>query len=194
LEDISWNKFCKKLKKRFAEDSTYDVVKLFHGLKHSSTVDTYIDTFEATVGTVRRENPDIPESYYVKSFVSGLQDYEQQHTQLQKPGSLTEAYWIARRLEASNQFRKHQSTNWQQKLSYQRQAPAGKEQVPTPIPKPVTPSMSKPPQEQILVKNDKCFRCGDKWVPGHKYHCKMNKGFLFSCPRVLSCTQFSPAP
>jgi hypothetical protein len=41
LEDISWNKFCKKLKKRFAEDSTYDVVKLFHGLKHSSTVDTY---------------------------------------------------------------------------------------------------------------------------------------------------------
>jgi hypothetical protein len=21
-----------------------------------------------------------------------------------------------------------------------------------------------------------------------------NKGFLFSCPRVLSCTQFSPAP
>jgi hypothetical protein len=27
LEDISWNKFCKKLKKRFAEDSTYDVWK-----------------------------------------------------------------------------------------------------------------------------------------------------------------------
>jgi hypothetical protein len=29
--------------------------------------------------------------------------------------------------------------------------------------------------ENIPVKSDKCFRCGEKWVPGHRFHCKMNK-------------------
>jgi hypothetical protein len=92
LEEISWHRFCKKMKKCFAEESTYDVVKIFHGLKQSGTVDQFIDSFENTVGTVRRENPEIPESYYIKSFVAGLQDYEQHHTQIQKPSSLIEAY------------------------------------------------------------------------------------------------------
>jgi hypothetical protein len=70
IEEISWHKFCKKLEKRFAEDSTYDIVKVFHSLKQASTVDNYIDTFEGIVGNVWRENPEIPESYYIKSFVA----------------------------------------------------------------------------------------------------------------------------
>jgi hypothetical protein len=74
--------------------------------------------FENTVGTVRRENPEIPESYYIKSFVAGLRDYEQHHTQIQKPSSLIEAYWIARRLESSNPVKKHATTTWSQRPAY----------------------------------------------------------------------------
>jgi hypothetical protein len=62
------------------QKTTYDVVKAFHGLKQAGTVDNYIDILEHTVGTMRRGNPEIPESYYIKSFVAGLQDYEQDHT------------------------------------------------------------------------------------------------------------------
>jgi hypothetical protein len=31
-------------------------------------------------------------------------------------------------------------------------------------------------------------------MPGAYFFALSKKGFLFSCPRVLSCTQFSPAP
>jgi hypothetical protein len=91
------------------------VVKIFHGLKQSGIVDQFIDSFKNIVGTVRRENTEIPESYYIKSFVAGLQDYEQHHTQIQKLGSLIEAYWIARHLEGSNPIKKHATATWRQR-------------------------------------------------------------------------------
>jgi hypothetical protein len=51
---------------------------------------------------------------YVKSCVAGLQAYDHHHTQIQKRTSLIDAYWIARRIEASKPFRKgnahHRST------------------------------------------------------------------------------------
>jgi hypothetical protein len=50
IEEVSWHKFCKKLKKRFAEDSTYDVVKVFHGLKQVSTVDNFLKALWAMSG------------------------------------------------------------------------------------------------------------------------------------------------
>jgi hypothetical protein len=175
IEEVSWHKFCKKLKKRFAEDSTYDVVKVFHGLKQVSTVDNYIDTFECIVGNVRRENPEIPESYYIKSFVAGLQDYEQHHTQIQKPSSLIDAYWIARRLEASNPFKRGAITSWGQKQSYQKTTVPNKETLTTHAKPTAQVTPAKPQLENVPIKSDKCFRCGEKWVPGHRFHCKMNK-------------------
>jgi hypothetical protein len=142
----------KKLKRRFAEDCTYDVVKLFHGLRQVSSVDNYIDTFENIVGTVRRENPDIPETYYIKSFVAGLQDYEQHHTQIQKPSSLMEAYWIARRLEASNPFRKGTTSTWGQRTGYKQ---ATREPVQAQLPKPAIPTVpQKQSTEAIAVKGE----------------------------------------
>ncbi|KAK1605732.1 hypothetical protein QYE76_029405 [Lolium multiflorum] len=171
-EKISWAEFCKRLMNRFA--STYDVVKAFHALKQSGSVDEYIDLFEETVGLVRRKYPDIPESYYIKSFVCGLQDYEQ--PQIQKPVSLSDAFSIARSLEASNLFKEGGNSNWRQRNNYQRPTPVSKETTPKPAAYvPVT--IPKHNMETVPTKSDKCFRCGEKWaVPGHSFrNCTMNK-------------------
>jgi hypothetical protein len=130
------------------------------------------------VGTVRREkNPEIPESYYIKSFVAGLQDYEQHHTQIQKPGSLIEAYWIARRLEASNPVKKHATATWSQRSAYRPIQKEVHKEIPVIVPpKPNTTAVpTRTANEPMAVKNDKCFRCGERWVPGHRFQCKMNK-------------------
>jgi hypothetical protein len=91
-DDIFWLSFCRKLKKRFAEQSEYDVIALFHKIQQVTTVDAYINEFEGTMREVRKDNPDLPENYFVRSFVAGLKDYVQNLTKVQRPDSLHEAY------------------------------------------------------------------------------------------------------
>jgi hypothetical protein len=57
-----------------------------------TTVDAYINEFEGTMREVRKDNLDLPENYFVRSFVAGLKDYVQNLTQVQRPDSLHEAY------------------------------------------------------------------------------------------------------
>jgi hypothetical protein len=43
-------------------------------------------------------------------------------------------------------------------------------------PKPNTTAVpTRTSNEQVEVTNDKCFRCRERWVPGHRFQCKMNK-------------------
>lgn len=64
---------------RFNEESSYEVIAMFHGLKHTSTVSEYITKFEESMGSVKRENPSLQDSYFITSFVSGLQEPIQHH-------------------------------------------------------------------------------------------------------------------
>jgi len=50
----------------------------------------------------KRNNPSLPEEYFVSSFIVGLKDFIQHHLQCHKPSSLTQAFWFARRLEQAN--------------------------------------------------------------------------------------------
>ena len=79
-DEIPWASFCRKLKKRFAEQSEYDLVSVFHKIHQTTIVDAYIDEFEETVCGVRKGNPNLPDDYFVKSFVSGLKEYVQNLT------------------------------------------------------------------------------------------------------------------
>ena len=80
---------------------------MFHKIQQVNKVDEYIDEFEGTVRGVRNDNPDLTEVYFVRSFVFGLKDYAHNLTQVQKPDSLHEAYWLARRFEQCYPFKKN---------------------------------------------------------------------------------------
>lgn len=53
---------------------------------------------------IRRDNPLLPDEYYVCSFVAGLQHYIQNHLQCHRPRNMIEAIWMARRIEQSHPF------------------------------------------------------------------------------------------
>ena len=73
-------------------------MKAFHSLTQTSTVATYIQKFEAAMNLMRRDNPGLPEDYYVNSFISGLTDYIQAHLQCHRHEDMQKAMWMARRM------------------------------------------------------------------------------------------------
>jgi hypothetical protein len=45
---------------------------------------------------MRRDNPTLPDDYYINSFISGLQTHIQVHLQCLKPVDMQQAMWYAR--------------------------------------------------------------------------------------------------
>lgn len=77
-------------------------------MKQTSTVQEYITKFEEFMGLVKRDNPFLQDSYFITSFVAGLQEPIQHHLQCHKPTTLTNAFWYARRLEQAHPLVKRQ--------------------------------------------------------------------------------------
>lgn len=78
------------------------------------------------MGLIRRDNPALPDDYYVSSFVAGLQEYTQHHLQFHKPRDIQEAMWMARRIEQSNPVKKFAYHN--QPYQHRRDTLASKDQ------------------------------------------------------------------
>lgn len=99
---LLWHHFCRMLSDRFNEESSYEVIARFHGLKHTTSVEDYVAKFEELMALVKRDNPSLLEFYFITSFVSGLQEPIQHHLQCHKPTTSTNAIWYARRLEQAH--------------------------------------------------------------------------------------------
>ena len=82
-------------------ESVCDIVSNFHAAHQTTTVTAYVEQFEQLVNVMRRENPAIPDDYYVSSFVSGLNPYIRSLVECFKPKDLQTAVWYARRMEKS---------------------------------------------------------------------------------------------
>lgn len=99
--NIAWHKFCSFLSERFSVQSVCDIVTSFHVVKQVATVAVYVEQFEQLMNIMRRENPGIPNEYYVTSFIAGLQPYIKSHVECFKPKDMQTAVWYARRMEKS---------------------------------------------------------------------------------------------
>lgn len=109
--NLPWHKFCRYVGDRFAVTSICDNVRAFHSLTQTSTVALYIQKFEAAMNLMRRDNPGLPDDYYVNNFISGLTDYIQAHLQCHKPQDMQQAMWMARRMELATPQRRSYSTS-----------------------------------------------------------------------------------
>lgn len=164
--NLPWYKFCTYITDRFAENSACDNVKAFHALTQKGSVNEYIEEFERLLNLVRRDNPSLPNDYYVNCFISGLIDYIQSHLQCHKPSNMQDAMWMARRIENSMPPRKPVY----QPQQYQSRRPVYLEQPVKPMVPATTPATII--QEAKLKKL--CYKCREPWFPGHKQVCRMN--------------------
>jgi hypothetical protein len=94
--NVQWHRFCRYLTDRFSVTSICDNVRNFHSLTQTSTVADYITKFERALNLMRRDNPTLPDDYYINSFISGLQTHIQVHLQCLKPVDMQQAMWYAR--------------------------------------------------------------------------------------------------
>ena len=157
--NVPWHRFCRYIGDRFAENSICDNVRTFYSLTQTSTVSTYIQKFEAAMNLMRRDNPGLPEDYYINSFISGLTDYIQAHLQCHKPEDMQKAMWLARRIEHAHPQRK----------VYTPQFPVKRQVNFEPAKPNATPASV---IQQATIKN-LCYKCKEPWFPGHKRVCKM---------------------
>ena len=160
---LPWFRFCGYLADRFAEQSICDNVKAFHALTQTSTVSVYIEKFEKLLNVIRRDNPNLPNDYYVNSFISGLSDYIQNHLQCHKPATLQEAMWYARRIKLSQPARRP---------IFQTAQPTVRRQNYPESPKPAGVDNGLTNIIQQATLNKVCYKCKEPWFPGHKQVCK----------------------
>ncbi|KAM3273193.1 hypothetical protein ACQJBY_042894 [Aegilops geniculata] len=113
---------------------------------------------------MRRDNPALPDSYYMNNFISGLHDSIQHLIQCHEPQTLQKANWSVRRLEQTQPPRRQASPN--QPLPVRRQVQFVRNR-----PHNITPSAV---IEQARLKGV-CYKCNEKWFPGHRKVCKMTQ-------------------
>lgn len=70
--NVPWHKFCSYLSDRFALDYVCDIVSSFHATQQTCTIAVYVEQFEKLMNVMRRENPAIPDDYYVSYLVLTL--------------------------------------------------------------------------------------------------------------------------
>uniref|UniRef100_A0ACD6A7J9 Uncharacterized protein n=1 Tax=Avena sativa TaxID=4498 RepID=A0ACD6A7J9_AVESA len=161
---LPWHHFTRYVGGRFAENSICDNVRKFHALTQTTTVAKYIANFEEAMNLMRRDNPTLPEDYYISSFISGLSEYIQHHLQCHKPTSMRDAMWFARRIEQANPYKKTVTLHSYVPVRRQVNFELAKT-VPT-----VSPNII----QQAKQKNA-CYKCKEPWFPGHKQVCKMTQ-------------------
>uniref|UniRef100_A0ACD6AK38 Uncharacterized protein n=1 Tax=Avena sativa TaxID=4498 RepID=A0ACD6AK38_AVESA len=160
--NLVWHRFCRFIEDRFTVASICDNVRNFHALTQTATVSIYIQKFEAAMNLMRRDNPGLPESYYVNSFISGLSDYIQAHLQCH-PTEMQRAMWLARRIEQAQP----------QKKQFLGNQYTVRRHVQFDTTKPTNASLAAVIQE-ATAKNV-CYKCREPWFPGHKKVCKINQ-------------------
>jgi hypothetical protein len=130
------------------------------------TVNAYIDKFEDLMTMLKQDTPELTEEWFVKCFVNGLRHDIKHQLRPLHPESLTDAYWQAKDMERSappkKQFSSYQSCSIQTFCAEPATTTPDKTKE-----QPAAPQV----QQQRARKAGECWRCGEKWVPGHK--CKL---------------------
>ncbi|WVZ49773.1 hypothetical protein U9M48_001102, partial [Paspalum notatum var. saurae] len=158
---LPWHHFCRMVEDRFYKTSAYEVIAQFHTLKQLGSVSAYVDKFEELMALVKRNNPSLPEEYFICSFVSGLKDYIKNHLQCHRPAALTQAYWFAKRLEQTQPSNSFKSNPYTPQFKNYKTTPTDR-----------LPKAPEQPSIQELRATGKCFKCREPWTPSHSKICQ----------------------
>ncbi|KAI4970052.1 hypothetical protein ZWY2020_000966 [Hordeum vulgare] len=118
---------------------------------------------------MRRENPGIPNEYYVTSFIAGLNPYIKSHVECFKPKDMQTAVWYARRMEKTQPPPVVVQTKPyfpQVKRQVNFEQASGQNNI---------PPLAKSSLIQQAKQNQVCYKCREPWGPGHRQVCKMSQ-------------------
>ena len=158
---VSWNEFVNDLCQRFSDRTYADTIEEFNKLSQKGTLDEYQEKFEELKPYMLQFNSNLPESYFISSFVSGLKEELKLRVKAYEPNTLAAAYRQARLHELSLELEhKKQKPNFRPNLN-----PNLKSTYHAPH-QTARMTTSNSLIEQRRAQN-LCFKCGDKFIPGH---------------------------
>ncbi|KAL4351193.1 hypothetical protein GQ457_06G016870 [Hibiscus cannabinus] len=168
---VTWAEFQADLCHIFTDKTYTDTVEEFNKLLQKTTVEEYQDRFEELQPYMLLQNPELGEDYFISSFISGLRDDIKHRVKMHEPRTLANASRLAKLTELSLEFEAKRS-KYPQRPSYLQFQNSTLKQPTTPI----TTKNIIPPKQPLLDyrrANNLCFKCGEKFVPGHQ--CKLKQ-------------------
>ncbi|KAL4281913.1 hypothetical protein GQ457_03G031000 [Hibiscus cannabinus] len=166
---VTWQEFVADLCHRFSDKTCSDVIQEFNKLVQKSTVEEYQERFEELKPYILMYNSSLGEDYFVSSFISGLKEEIRNRIMVHEPKGLAEAYRKAKRQELVLEMegRKNKYTprvTAPNQLQYQKPLLSY-----TPVQKqPQTVNNQKQNLLDYRRANNLCFKCGEKFSPGHQ--------------------------
>lgn len=162
---MHWIEFKEELISRFGEIMVEDVVEEFNKLQQTCTIDEFLGKFEDLKAQMLIWNPALNEAHFLSSFVRALNEEIRFDVKMFKPTSLKVAIEKARMKEMAIEAaerRNKRATRFNPSL-----APAVANKAPV-VPTTRNTSYRLTPEVYEYRKsNHLCFRCGEKYGPGH---------------------------
>jgi hypothetical protein len=95
---------------RFSTYSSHSSLEQFHHLKQSSSVADYIQKVEEMMALMQMEYPNLTETYFMSSFITGLKEGIKHYLLPHNSHTLSDTYWKAKELEKGILFKKYMLT------------------------------------------------------------------------------------
>ncbi|XP_027171840.1 uncharacterized protein LOC113771462 [Coffea eugenioides] len=184
---VQWKDFGSEICRRFSTVGEADAVEEFSKLNQTSTVLAYQEKFEELRSIVMIQMPELTESYYISSFLSGLKGEIKSAVKMHRPDSLQFAFEMARwqehHLDLVHKSSRPILRNTMHSTSFGinkggngAQDPGARQAGTSP-----TEFSRKSNSQQVFKKisptefqyrkdHNLCFRCGERFSPGH--NCK----------------------
>lgn len=186
LSSLDWPSFCALIHERFSRDKHELLLRQHFNIHQTGSVSEYVDKFTSLVNQLKSYNPKPNLLSYTTRFIDGLRDDIRAIVLVARPTSLDAAYTLALLQEEAvepswhMESSKSSSSYWTKvaasRGSYQLPSPAvrqGAERAPQDDK--AMPSNPAPTDEKFSTLKSFCrarglyIRCGEKWVPGHRY-------------------------
>ncbi|KAE8727404.1 hypothetical protein F3Y22_tig00005459pilonHSYRG00018 [Hibiscus syriacus] len=153
---------------RFCDKAFVDIVEEFTKLVQKGSVEEYQDRFEELQPHMLLQNPTLGEEFFVSLFISGLRDDIKHRVKALDPKTLSEASRQAKLYELSVDFESKRLRPFVKNPAHSIPLPGSKpNQLTLPL-----KNTSTTTQKQNLIdyrrQNNLCFKCGEKFVPGHQ--------------------------
>ncbi|KAL4347328.1 hypothetical protein GQ457_17G018120 [Hibiscus cannabinus] len=172
---LSWQEFVSDMTHRFTDKLHTDVIEEFNKIHQTSTVEEYQERFEALQPFMLQINAQLGESYFISSFISGLKDTIRHKVRVHEPQTLADACRKAKIYELAMEI-EDKKPRFTYKSPYQS-SPTSLKAVPLQTHAQLKNQTAAATPKQSLLdfrrSNNLCFKCGDKFNPGHQ--CKLKQ-------------------
>lgn len=184
-EFTGWNVFSNMLTDRFIKPEGQNLIGDFNKLQQDGTLEEYKEKFKEHKSFMSHSYKALNEEYYLKSFISGLEEEFQDLVIVQRPMTISQAFTIAKLQESMVEKMKASSRTSRESYQNPQSLIAIKPAPVEPVSKvtlldnsaAITKKLS---NEEVKdwEKRGLCFHCDEKYTFGHKCKKVLKKVFL----------------